>query len=289
MSTSRPLERAADSSPADYLRALGENGDGPHDIGMAGLMLAALDRPERKLASFRAHLSELAGAARDEVAFANDAEAAARALATVIAGRYGYEGERGQYDDPQNADLMSVIERRRGLPVALGIVYMHVARANGIPADGLLSPGHFLFRLVLKGSEAIVDPFNSGAVLDREQMNAPNFGTPLLLQESNAPGQPDPLAPISDCDVLLRLQNNIKTRALRSRETDRAVEITRRMVLIAPRRNYLWLELAHLQESLGALSAARSAYETCLNLSRQGDDICNEAAFALQSLKRRLN
>ena len=61
------------------------------------------------------------------------------------------------------------------------------------------------------------------------------------------------------------------------------------MVLIAPQRNYLWLELAHLQEIQGALSAARSAYETCIKLSRQGDDLCNEAAFALQALKRRLN
>jgi hypothetical protein len=69
----------------------------------------------------------------------------------------------------------------------------------------------------------------------------------------------------------------------------RAIEIARRMVLIAPRRDYLWLELAHLQEGLEALSAARIAYETCLNLSKEGSDIRNEAAFALQALKRRLN
>jgi Tfp pilus assembly protein PilF len=61
------------------------------------------------------------------------------------------------------------------------------------------------------------------------------------------------------------------------------------MTLIAPKRNILWLELAHLQESLGALSAARAAYENCLNLSRAGEDVSNEAAFALHALKRRLN
>ena len=290
MKTPRPLERAADeSAPTDFLRALGENGEGPHDIATAALMLAALDRPERKLAPFREHLTELAGAVRNETLFSQDAEIAARSLSSVIAGRYGYEGERTQYDDPQNADLMSVIERRRGLPVALGILYLHAARANGMQADGLLSPGHFLLRVALKASEAIIDPFNNGVVVDREQMNAPHFGAPGLLSEAGALDQPDPFAPVSDSDVLLRLLNNIKARALRARETGRAIEIVRRMVLIAPRRNHLWLELAHLQESVGALSAARSAYETCLNLSRQGDDICNEAAFALQALKRRLN
>jgi regulator of sirC expression with transglutaminase-like and TPR domain len=290
MNTPRPLERAADdSAPADFLRALGEQGEGPHDIATAALMLAALDRRERKLAPFHAQLSELAAATRNEAMFSHDAESAALSLSNVIAGRYGYEGERAQYDDPQNADLMSVIERRRGLPVALGILYIHAARANGMQAEGLLSPGHFLLRVVLKGNEVILDPFNNGALLDREQVNTPNFGAPLLPPESNASGQPDPFMPVSDIDVLLRLQNNIKTRALRSRETGRAVEIMRRMVLIAPQRNYLWLELAHLQEIQGALSAARSAYETCIKLSRQGDDLCNEAAFALQALKRRLN
>jgi hypothetical protein len=61
------------------------------------------------------------------------------------------------------------------------------------------------------------------------------------------------------------------------------------MTLIAPRRGILWLELAHLQESVGALSAARTAYEACLKLSHPGEDISNEAALALHALKRRLN
>jgi Tfp pilus assembly protein PilF len=92
-----------------------------------------------------------------------------------------------------------------------------------------------------------------------------------------------------DVDVLLRLQNNIKARALRSRDISRAIDILKRMTLIAPQRNILWLELARLHESVGALSSARIAYETCLTLSQSGGDILNEAAFALHALKRRLN
>ena len=65
-------ERAAgedtgtDIVPADYLWRLGQSGEGPHDIAFAALMLAALDHPETKLAFYRAHLSELADAARKE-------------------------------------------------------------------------------------------------------------------------------------------------------------------------------------------------------------------------------
>jgi regulator of sirC expression with transglutaminase-like and TPR domain len=293
-------QRSANSSsaalpPAEFLQRIGEAGDGPHDLASAALMLAALDRPEKKLTPFHAHLTELAEAVAAESQFAHHAESAAHALSSIIASHYGYEGEREHYDDPQNADLMAVIERRRGLPVTLGIIYIHAARAAGMNACGLLSPGHFLIKVTVKGSEALVDPFNGGTLVEREHMSAPGFGALSLAAETREgidPGAgdfPDPLSPVGDCDVLLRLQNNIKTRALKARETARAVEILKRMTLIAPKRGILWLELAHLQESLGALSAARGAYETCLILTRPGEDISNEAAFALHALKRRLN
>jgi regulator of sirC expression with transglutaminase-like and TPR domain len=285
---------SAEIAPAEFLRRLGEAGDGPHDLASAALMLAALDRPEKKLAPFYAHLAELAETVIAESQFARHAESASHALSSIIAGHYGYEGEREHYDDPQNADLMAVIERRRGLPVALGIIYIHAARAGGMDACGLVSPGHFLIKVTVRGSEALVDPFNGGALVEREHMSAPGFGAlPMTAEREGVDrgegNSPDPLSSVADSDVLLRLQNNIKTRALKARETGRAVEILKRMTLIAPRRGILWLELAHLQESLGALSAARGAYETCLSLARPGEDISNEAAFALHALKRRLN
>jgi regulator of sirC expression with transglutaminase-like and TPR domain len=290
MSQARPAaESVTEPSPADYLLRLGQAGEGPHDLATAALMLAALDHPEKKLAPFRAHLSELAEAVRAEADFARDGESAGRALAAVIAGRYGYEGERGDYDDPQNADLMSVIERRRGLPVALGILYIHAARVSKMQAAGLFAPGHFLLRVTLKGSEAVLDPFNGGAAVDRERVNTPRFGAGFHFQEPESADQPDPFTPVNDTEVLLRLQNNIKNRALRAHETARAIEILLRMAMFAPRRAALHLELGRLQESLGALSAARSAYENCLKFTRAGDDVSSEAAVALHALKRRLN
>ena len=290
MSMSHAAEtRPVELTPAEFLRRMGESGDGPHDLAPAALMLSAFDRPDKKLPPFRAHLADLVEAVRAESQFARDAETAAIALSSIIAGRYGYEGEREHYDDPQNADMMAVIERRRGLPVALGILYIHAARACGTDACGLLSPGHFLVRVGVRGSEALIDPFNGGQLVEREPVSAPGFGGVQFVHEEGSGDLPDPLAPVNDTDVLLRLQNNIKTRALKIRETARAIEILKRMTLIAPKRNILWLELAHLQESLGALSAARAAYENCLKLSRPGEDVSNEAAFALHALKRRLN
>jgi regulator of sirC expression with transglutaminase-like and TPR domain len=269
--------------PVAYLKALGQAGEGPHPIAEAALMLSLLDRPQTPLAPYRAHLDEIAHFARQDAAHAGSAGDMACALSALLAGRYGYDGDHLTYDDPQNADLMSVIDRRRGLPVALGILYMHAARAGGGRADGLNSPGHFLLRLSFAGSEALIDPFNGGSLLDREELGAPpRMGGPPVHELGIA-------HPVSDTDVLLRLENNLRMRAAQAGDRSRTLEIAKRMVLIGPCRADLWLELAQLEESAGSLGAAKRAYEAALAASRPGDPSLNEAALALNALKRRLN
>ena len=269
--------------PADYLRKLGEAGDGPHDIAKAALMFSALDHSARPLAPYIAHLHEMAQSARAEMRLAAGTEEAAGVLSSLLAGRYGYDGDRMSYEDPQNADMIAVIDRRRGLPVALGILYLHAARAGGFEAEGLNTPGHFLLRIHRRGQEALLDPFNGGAVLDRERL-----GTPPGMA-AHAPADPHPVQAVSDIEVLLRLQNNLKLRAIQAGGRVRALEIAKRMVLIAPRRPELWLDLARFNESAGALGAAQKAYEACLTLTEGRGALHNEAALGLHGLKRRLN
>jgi regulator of sirC expression with transglutaminase-like and TPR domain len=274
---------STDEGPAERLRKIGETGDEPLDIAEAALMLSALDHGGRPLAPYQAHLAEIADHARAEAKMATTVEDGARALATLLVGRYGYDGDRLRYDDPQNADLITVIDRRRGLPVALGILYMHAARAAGFKATGLNSPGHFLLRITFRSGEALIDPFNGGAALERESLGAP----PVM----GLPGAEDsrPVETVGDIDVLLRLENNLKMRALQTGERMRALEIVKRMVLIAPRRPDLWIDLGRLNEATGALGAAQKSFEACLSLVPPGHGLHNEAALGLHALKRRLN
>jgi regulator of sirC expression with transglutaminase-like and TPR domain len=165
----------------------------------------------------------------------------------------------------------------------LGILYMHAARAAGFEAAGLSSPGHFLLQIGLRGSEALIDPFNGGAALEREPLDTP----PSL--RAVAAGEKEAQRPQKDIEVLLRLENNLKLRALQASDHARALEIAKRMVLIAPGLPDLWLDLARLNETAGALGAAQKAYEACLTLAQPCAPLHNEAALGLQGLKRRLN
>ena len=134
---------AKHEDPAEYLRLLGQAGDGPHDIARAALMLSALDHAGRDLEPYFAHLAEIARHARDEARLATNAEDGARALAALLVGRYGYDGDRLAYDDPQNADLIAVIDRRRGLPVSLGDSLSACGARGGLRSLGPQHAGTF--------------------------------------------------------------------------------------------------------------------------------------------------
>ncbi len=260
-----------------YLQKIGEEGERPLDIARAALMLSALDHPGVPLELFERHLADIARAMKDYAVSMVRVGDGAFALSTLLSTKLAYDGDRLSYDEPSNADLITVIERRRGLPVTLGILYMHAARAAGMTASGLDTQGHFLVRIGFRHDDLTIDPFNGGAVLEAGQ------SPPTVLADARL------AEPVGDIDVLLRLQNNLKMRALDKSNTGRALEIAGRMVLLAPRRPELWFDLARLNEATGVLGAARKALERCLDLSPQDAGLHNEAKMALADLKRRLN
>ncbi|NOT42544.1 MAG: hypothetical protein HOP13_18875 [Alphaproteobacteria bacterium] len=266
------------------LHTVGQGEDAEIPLAVTALNLAALDHLGLDLKRYRDHLAQLTDDAREAYAAVRrgmaEVPAAARALAETIGVRHGYQGDNATFDDPQNADLIRVIDRRRGLPVSLGILYIDLAHRLDVPASGLNTPGHFLMSLGDGDLARVIDPFNGGVVLNVEELRP----WPQLPDDD-----PAKYGPVGRRDVLLRLLNNIHARALAGKDSVRALTITERMVLIAPRRADLWLELSKASEATGKMNAAIRAAQNCLNLAGPDAPIGRQAAFALQALKRRVN
>jgi len=272
------------------LRRIGEARAGPVDIAEGALALASFDRPRVPWQRYRYHLSLLAGDLTEAVSagWAGGRVGGAppqHLLAQIMTEKHGYDGDRLTYEDLQNANLMRVIDRRRGLPVALGILYMHAARAQGWEAVGLTFPGHFLIRIGDHGDRAVIDPFNAGRALTPADLRE-------LLQRTQGPEAklaPDHYEAASDRDVLLRLQNNIKLRLIRDEQFERAARVVEAMLLFAPEQPGLWREAGRLHAHLGNLRAAIGALEHFLAMGQAGDRLRHEAAGLLRSLRAKLN
>ncbi len=275
---------------ARYLRELAQTAGTSSilPIGEAALALASFERPRVGLLRYRQHLATIArdvgrhGGAQGDPR--GDLAARAEALNDIILLKYGYSGDELTYDDLQNANLMRVVDRRKGLPVALGIVYLHAARAQGWDSVGLGFPGHFLIRLTEGAERLILDPFHGGRVCDaaglRELLKA------MAGQEVEL--APEHYAPVADRDVLLRLQNNLKSRLLQAGRHERALRVVETMLLLAPDLPELWHEAGLLHARLGNMRAGVNALEEFVVRAPEGNDR-HQAAAILQQLKSKLN
>ncbi len=283
------------SDPRMALDAIGQMPDVEIDIAGAALQFARIDAPDADWQGAAAHLSELA---RDAVALARDLsgdDIAARAgsLAGLITGRHRYAGDTATYDDQANANLIHVIGRRRGLPVALGILWLHCTRAIGWNAHGLDFPGHFL--LALEGvptktrakpepQQTVLDVFAGGIPLDARDLRG-------LLKRIEGPAaelRPGVLAPMPARAVLLRLQENIRSRRLAGNDVEGTLTCTLDMLRIAPDAARLWREAALLHQRLDQVTAALRCWTRVLDLVPEGDTAARTRT-AIEDLRGRLN
>jgi regulator of sirC expression with transglutaminase-like and TPR domain len=90
------------------------------------------------------------------------------ALVEVLGRRHGYAGDRDDYDDPANSMLDIVLERRRGLPIVLSVVYVEVARRAGIALAGVGLPSHYVVGSFDPAPPLLLDPFEGGVRLEVE-------------------------------------------------------------------------------------------------------------------------
>lgn len=270
----------------DILRRIAQEDDAAIDLAEGALALAALDRPRVGLGRYRDHLAALVSDVRTVVHDVRERtlESCAAAVNTVLFNRHGYAGDSLTYDDMQNANLIRVIDRKKGLPVALGILFLHIARAQGWQAHGVNFPGHFLVSLEVAGERAILDPFAGGTVRQTDELRA------LLKSATGREAELEPhhYAPMANRDVLLRLENNIKLRQLRAGSEGAALATLNAMLLFAPRKAELWQEAGTINARLGNLKAAIDALEHALALGT-GHAERYQVAALLQSLRTRMN
>lgn len=271
------------------LDAAGQLPDAELDIAATALQLARVDAAGADWREAAATLTAIAraaveAAAADPEADGGDAEARRAVLAEILHGRFGLAGDAETYDDLANANLIHVLERGRGLPVALGILWLHAAEAAGWAAHGIDFPGHFLVALEAPRGQVVVDVFAGGVALD-----APALRALLKRVEGEAAElRPGLLRPMAKREVLLRLQNNIKLRRLRAGDLKGALACTEDMLRLAPDAAALWREAGLMNQRLERIGAALACLDHFLSLVPEGDAAARIRALTVE-LRQRLN
>lgn len=254
------------SEISERFHALARAPEGQIGLAEGALVLAAEVRPEVDVALGVETVTELAERTRPLVDAAGTPSGEVAALNHVLFELERFRGNHEQYDDPRNSFLDAVLERRRGLPITLSVLYVEVARLLGLEAYGVGFPGHFLAKVVgvtdVPTREVIVDPF---------------FGRTLSLEDCAdrvraAAGEhvdldPAWLRPVTAREIYVRMLNNLKLLYLRDGDGLGALGCFDRILVLTPDAALEHRDRGLLLEQMDCVHAAVEDYARFLELA----------------------
>ena len=193
-----------------------------------------------------------------------------RRLNQFFFGDLAFGGNVNHYYDPDNSYLNQVLERRRGIPITLGVLWLELAQGLGLPAQGVNFPGHFLVKASLSRGLVVIDPF-TGQSLGREDQSerlSPFKRRNGLVDEFDVPTGLY-LQPASPRDILARVLRNLKEIYRSAEDWERLLKAQQRLVILLPEdwserrdRGLALAELGRFDEAVADLeSYLEQAYD----------------------------
>lgn len=181
----------------------------------------------------------------------------------------GFAGDAGDYYNPRNSFLDRAIARKRGLPIALSVIYVEVARRVGVTLDGIGFPGHFLVGTRATDSEPrfFVDPFYAGRVHTEDDLRQR-----LVQMNLPRPRFDSFLAPSPVQQILLRMTYNLKGSYVSLRKLPDALRQIDRVLAIAPERIEEHRDRGLLLAEAGEAEEALVSLSLYLDLAPHADD-----------------
>lgn len=269
-----------------YLSEINLLADEDVDLAKAALALAAAGQGRLSVERYIHHITKLSGAVKEHHAAViagggkDDADSRLTSLKEIIAEREGYTGDSEDRRNIENANLMRVIERRKGMPASLSIIYICVGRALGWNVAGIDFPGHFLSRIEKEGRRILFDPFDRCRILQASDLRA-------LLKKMRGPGAEISASyfhPATNREILLRLQNNVKYRQIEMEDYAGALRTVESMRLIDPHEYRILLDAGVLYARAGRQSEAIKALEEYIKLAPRPEDR-REAVILLRDIR----
>ena len=189
-----------DAADTDFLAFCVRPGELDLETGV--WLLARTEYPQLNEEAYTAQLDSYAGELRERLDRQAGGEVILAAVQEYVFGALGFRGDEEHYYDPQNSYLNRVIDRRRGNPISLCVLYLLLGRRLRLPLTGIGLPGHFLCRYQSAAVEYYIDVFNGGRLWTKA--NCLQY-----LVRNQYQIRPDLLAPQTSRGILGRMCRNL--------------------------------------------------------------------------------
>jgi len=278
-----------ESDAKAFLKRIGKAQDCEIDLCHSALAFSCLYKSNYDVAPYLTHIEEISNelsVAHRRALDNGDEDTASlchETISHVLYDTFEYRGDDEDYNALDNAHLQGVIDRKKGLPVALGIIYMHVARDQGWEVVGLNFPGHFVIRLTHKGVALLIDPFREGAIMEASDLR--NILKALAGQAAEL--SHNYYEPVSDHEIIVRLQNNLKTRLIDLEKYQDALNVVEHTKLFVPYEYRLLFDSAMLKVKTGQIRSAQDDVLDYIDLADPAEKQIGEQL--LSEIRRQMN
>jgi regulator of sirC expression with transglutaminase-like and TPR domain len=202
------------------------------DLCHAAMLIAANLQPDVDMQSAQQTLDTMAAGLYNRIRVHGEERERIQELNRYFYGDLGFAGDKQDYYLPENSLLNRVIERRRGIPITLAVIYLKLAAAAGLDAYGISFPGHYLLGVQTSGEQLILDPFDQGRELDHTQLrNMLQQLTQGMIDES---GLAQNLRPAAKADTVVRILRNLKQIYIEGQKVEKALSCIEMILSIIP-------------------------------------------------------
>ena len=180
----------------------------PKDILEGWMIISRYHYPELKKESFESTLTNIINEAHLAIENCNSDLEKISALNTIIFSRYRFRGNVKNFHSPENSFINDVIDNRKGNPLSLSIIYMHISRKIGLPVCGINMPKHFIVgfesehHFDIDSIKFYINPFSKGTILNRQDLET-------FLKREKIKESSKYFSPCGNKEILKRLINNL--------------------------------------------------------------------------------
>ncbi|MBI4306181.1 MAG: transglutaminase family protein [Chloroflexi bacterium] len=251
--------------------------DADIDLALASLWIAAEEYPGLDVVQYLGRIALLGERAKPKVRRARTPYDGIYALNEVLFDEEGLRGNKNEYYDPRNSYISDVLERKLGIPIAICVIYMEVARRAGLRLRGIGIPGHFVLRAGEGQAEIYVDCFDRGGLLTKREcatITRNSLGAGVDVEGH--------LAPYTNRAILRRALTNLKAIYLKQSDLPKALAAAERIKVVEPN---LWDNLADLAKIHAKMGRFQAAAEMLAEYVERAPE-SNDLASARETLRQ---
>jgi regulator of sirC expression with transglutaminase-like and TPR domain len=168
----------------------------------------------------------------------------------------GFQGDWKAFFMVKNALISSVLSRRKGIPISLGILLLDFLKASDFNAQGICFPSGFIISVHLDNEIVYLDPF-TGELPSKAELELKvrgQLGNHMRLNSSM-------LEADDNKTIIMRLLNVIKASYIQAESLESALLCCDILLRIAPEDAYEVRDRGFLFQQLDCFNLARSDFE----------------------------